>query len=64
MKRPEACGGKKNHSRENWNGKLCDKHAGAKVWLVFDLARGWVWGPGHDTKAGQLARWTRDGDQK
>lgn len=48
----------KGHRRANFTGELCAEHAKARPWVVFDLNRGYGWGPGHDTKAGQLASWS------
>ncbi len=39
-----------------------DRDPDAKPWLVFDLDRGYVWGPGHERWAGQLAGWDGPGN--
>lgn len=34
-----------------------------KPYLVFDLKRGYVWGPGHKKWAGQPATWSGPGNE-
>lgn len=35
----------------------------AKPWLVYDLKRGYVWGPGHERWPGRVATWSGPGNQ-